>query len=153
MYGYMLIHIFVVGLVMCVLVSGYFWNTAHFSLAFWKDSHVPCTETLHKNDLDFIFSIQIVTDEVPDLIPAHIGSSSDCVAHIHTKDASGTVYVDGSADARTYRLKDFFDVWDVSSQKEGYDMTVYVDDSLSDLGVEVPLRAGEHIVVVYTKQL
>jgi len=43
-------------------------------------------------------------------IPARVGESADCISPVHTRDASGDIYVE-SPIAYQFALRDFFAVW------------------------------------------
>lgn len=119
----------------------------------WPHSSVSCVEEGKRDSMSFDkVSIQVVVDSAPELIPGSIGRSDTCTAHIHTVDASGTVYVARASEETLYTLSDFLDVWGKTLDRPGYDRTVYVNDAITNDAMLTPLMGNTHIVVLYSKQ-
>jgi hypothetical protein len=130
---------------------GYTWYMATSSMPVWLHTDIPCLSLSEDEDTMVGTVLQIVTDDVPELIPAAIGRSEQCIASIHTRDASGTVYVSETRGDR-YTLGDFFSVWGRSFEKNGYDISVYTGDVKSELEDDLILQDHKHVVVVYTRK-
>jgi len=91
-------------------------------------------------------------------IPARIGLSSDCTRPIHTRDASGTIYVESPVDY-PYTLRDFFAVWNQIFSKDrllflrasgSHKIVMTVDGQPNTDYENHVLHDGEQIVISYT---
>ncbi len=138
--------------ILILLYLGYAWYTAGMSTPVWSRTDIPCLSSLESEDEMDHAVLQIVRDDVLELIPASIGRSEQCIASVHTRDASGTVHV-VRTEGDAYTLGDFFKVWNKSFERDGYDVDVYTGDAKSEVEEYLLLQDHERIVVRYTKKV
>jgi len=102
-------------------------------------------------------NLKIIINNTEIRIPARIGVSEECVRPVHTKDASGTIYVE-SPIFYPYTLKDFFAVWNQMFSKDrlfffratgGHTITMTVNGQPSLEYEDHVLSDGEQIVITY----
>jgi len=94
----------------------------------------------------------IEADGVSEPIPPNIGiGACERAIHTHIDDAGkGIIHIE-SQDTRTYRLGDFFAVWEKSILREGYALEATVDEKPAQNPAELILKDGQKIVLRYIK--
>lgn len=93
--------------------------------------------------------LSIIIDGNAEVIPAEIGIGA-CEQAVHTHDATGVIHVEAQ-DLHAYTLGEFFATWKKPMVREGYELTMTVNDAPSeDLGM-LKLKDGQRIVLRYKK--
>jgi hypothetical protein len=109
------------------------WGSRETS-AYWKNTTIACLPQGHTN-LAFHFhpTISLIVDGEEEFVPENIGTASECMAEVHTHDASGVVHVEGVEQSRkdSFTLTDFFSVWGQSFEREGYTAEILVNGAPS----------------------
>lgn len=107
---------------------------------YWGDTSVLCLPLGHANLAYHIHpTLDIFVDGEEEAVPANIGISNDCMAEIHTHDATGKIHVETATAGREISLSDFFDVWEESLERPGFDAEVTVrGETISDLDSYIP---------------
>lgn len=102
--------------------------------------------------------LRIVINNSEIRIPARIGQDQNCVRPVHTKDSSGTIYVESPVNY-PYTLKDFFAVWNQLFTKDklfflrandNHKIEMTVNGQQSFDYEDHVLVDGEEIVITYT---
>ncbi len=123
------------------------------TLAMVPGTNVACLPNGHQALAIHIHPrLQITVDGVPEVVPANIGVSGTCMAELHTHDASGSIHVETATRERFAALTfaDFFDVWGVPVEREGYSLTVSVNgEEVSSIN-DVTLEDGAVVELAYT---
>lgn len=121
----------------------------------WSETtRVGCLPNGHENlALHIHPRLSIFVDGVPEVIPANIGIRPGCMAEVHTHDETGELHVETIDIARgdMFTLQDFFDVWDMELEREGYEVYILRNGQLQDTLSDVPLRDLENLEVRYTR--
>ncbi len=103
-------------------------------------------------------NLRIIINSSEIRIPKNIGVTADCVRPVHTKDASGTVYVESPVNY-PYTLKDLFAVWNQIFNKnqlfflranENHKIMMTVNGKPNLDYENHVLVDGEQIVITYT---
>jgi len=119
--------------------------------AFWNSTDIACLPNGHANvSLHFHPDLAITVDGVNETIPANIGISSNCMAEVHTHDATGKVHVEAVKAGRTYTLNDLFHVWGKDMARPGYTTTMTVDGQPNPELGDLVLKDAQKIAVAYT---
>jgi hypothetical protein len=136
--------------VVVLLGLGMFTTKPVATAQVWQETNIECLPDGHKNAIVHSHAkLTIVVDSVPELIPSHIGDTPECMAEVHTHDASGTVHIEGVKEKK-FTLADFFSVWGKSLQREGYVLRASVDGVAIDAPESIPLMDATNIVLLYT---
>ncbi len=125
------------------------------NLIFVPNTGVACLPNGHQQlALHIHPKLSITVDGVPETIPANIGVSPTCMAELHTHDATGVIHLETATADRFSQLSfaDFFAVWGVPIQREGYALSITVDGVSVATPGDVPLKDGSFIVMSYTTQ-
>lgn len=145
-----------IGVGIVVVLGVLLWMTASMrtssTLTFVPGTSVACLPLGHQQlALHIHPKLSITIDGVPEVIPANIGVSATCMAELHTHDATGVIHVETATRDRFYELSfaDFFDVWGVPLEREGYALAITVDGVSVENPDEVPLEDGSSIVLAY----
>ena len=134
-----------------VILLGISMMTAKEKVVTWAGSDISCLPNGHKNLAMHIHSkLTIVVDGVPELIPTSIGDTKDCMAEVHTHDASGAIHAEGIV-FKEITLKDFFAVWGKNIEREGYTLSASVAGVLVENPADIVIEDGKDIVYTYTK--
>lgn len=117
----------------------------------WEDTDVLCLPSGHANVAYHIHpTLDIFVDGEVESVPANIGVNTECMAEIHTHDATGKIHIETTSAERNITLGDFFAVWDENLEREGFETEVTVNgEPLSDLLDFVP-QDLDAIVIKYT---
>ncbi len=94
--------------------------------------------------------LSISIDGAAQEIPANIGVSVACMRPVHTHDSTGIIHVEFPR-KHDFTLRDFFTVWDEPFNKEGYSVTMTVNDEASSEYENLILRDGDRIKLDYQK--
>jgi len=124
-------------------------------LAMVPGTNVACLPNGHQQlDLHIHPLLSISVDGEEEAIPANIGITSTCMAEIHTHDASGQLHVETTSQERFEQIafKDFFDVWEMPLEREGYSLQIRYEGNIVDDVSEVLLTDLAHIELMYTSQ-
>lgn len=137
------------GVLVAVLLSWSMWSRPVPSVT-WGSTTIQCLPDGHTGATFHIHSkLTIVVDGVPELIPSHIGDTADCMAEVHTHDASGTVHVEG-VEEKQFMLADFYSVWGKEIVRDGYVLRASVKGVAVSDPESITLEEGSEIVLVYT---
>lgn len=134
-------------------LSYYLWQNEHTaSQRYWKDTTVPCLSHSHGGVDDHgSAQLSILIDDMPQLIPADIGISTECVADIHTHDNTGRLHLHLHDNAKRATLADFFAVAGEGLEREGYTLLVTINgEDYTDRVRSYELDDGDQIVVSFT---
>ncbi|OGG86052.1 hypothetical protein A2392_01125 [Candidatus Kaiserbacteria bacterium RIFOXYB1_FULL_46_14] len=120
-------------------------------LAYWKETDVPCIERIHSYSDEYgSAKLEIFIDNELQTIPAELGVSPQCVATIHTHDDTGNLHFELTE--RTTTLADFFRVTGVALNREGYTLSITInEEDYTDRINTYDLQDKDHIVVTYNK--
>lgn len=118
----------------------------------WKDTSVLCLShsfiEMHDHGSA---QLSIFIDGQPQLIPAEVGISQDCVADIHTHDNTGRLHLHLHGGEPKATLADFFAVAGEPVQRVGYTLSVTVNgEDYTDQVNSYKIKHGDEIVVRYT---
>ncbi len=117
----------------------------------WKDTSISCLVNGHTNLQQHIHpTLSILVDGVPETVPANIGLTPDCMAEIHTHDATGKVHIE-TIHPKTFTFGDFFLVQGTTLERAGYTVEVFSDSVLVLDPLTLPLSDHQNIEVRYTK--
>lgn len=141
----------VLGLVTVLLVLG-LWQRFSPKPVHFGNTPVACIPD-HENLVQHFHAVvNIAVDGVPETIPANVGIKSNCMAEVHTHDASGEVHVESLQAEKQFRLGDFFAVWGQSITRPGYNLQLLVNGQNSTSGGNVVLQDDQRIELHYTKK-
>lgn len=123
------------------------------SLTLVPGTNVACLPNGHQALAVHIHpTLTVTVDGVPETIPANIGVSSTCMAELHTHDATGVIHVETARAERLGALSfaDFFAVWGMPVEREGYTLSISVNGTSVSSVDEVPLVDGARVEFSYT---
>lgn len=122
----------------------------------WSDTtSVGCLPNGHQNlALHIHPRLSIVVDGEKEAVPANIGIRENCMAEVHTHDTTGELHIETVTVERgdLFTLQDFFDVWEMELEREGYVVQVFHNGREQEMLSDVPLRDGENLEIVYTSE-
>jgi len=147
----LLVLVMLFGAVVYALTS----NKGPEGLKVWNDTRIRCLPSGHQElGVHVHPQVGLFLDGKIEIIPANIGITSDCMAEIHTHDMTGIVHVESADLARAddFMLSDFFDVWGKSLEREGYDLSVFLNGERSEDPASISLRDKDSIEIKYTKK-
>jgi len=124
-------------------------------LVFVGDTNVACLPNGHQQLAVHIHPVlSISVDGTPETIPANIGITQNCMAELHTHDATGTIHVETATTNRLSELSfaDFFAVWGMPIERAGYDVAIQVNGASVASVDEVGFHDGDRVEFVYTTQ-
>jgi D-serine deaminase-like pyridoxal phosphate-dependent protein len=137
------------GILVAVLLGWSMFNRPSEALQ-WGTTSIQCLPNGHANATYHIHTkLTIVVDEVPELIPSHIGDTSECMAEVHTHDASGTIHIE-SVTEKKFTLADFYSVWGKSLDRDGYILRASIKGVAAPNPESIQLEDGADIVLMYT---
>lgn len=103
--------------------------------------HLPLNYHIHPH-------LTISVDGEFETIPGSIGNSP-CLRQIHTHDRTGELHIEPQGDVAYYTLEDFFRVWGMEINREGYRLEATLDgEPLENPGALI-LEDGQQIVISY----
>lgn len=146
--------IIIIGIVI-ILGGLLYWSSSFQSGAqttFVEGTNVACLPNGHQQlALHVHPTLAITVDGEPEPVPANIGITGNCMAEVHTHDASGTVHVETATAERFSKLSfaDLFAVWGQPVEREGYDLVITVDGQEVSSINEVPLKDHSSVELVY----
>lgn len=137
-----------------VLIGVLLYASRYMSTAvavYWPNTEVQCLQYGHQNITLHIHPLlKIVVDGEVEGIPANIGVVPNCMAEVHTHDASGELHLESATQDRTFTLADFFAVWGVPVARDGFTHSVTINgEEVSDIGART-LNDRDEIVITYT---
>ena len=139
-----------------VLVALFAWpkinNPNRALLAQLEEAGIECIGSHNRAGQHFHPRLSIVVDGLDEGVPANVGVVSNCMAEIHTHDATGIIHVETLDANKVVHLKDFFTVWNRSIEREGYNIKMTVDEKESSLLGDLTLSDGQRIVLTYIKK-
>jgi hypothetical protein len=138
-----------------VLIALFAWpkiNNPHRGLvAQFNKAGIECMGGHARAVQHFHPHLTILVDGQEESIPANLGLIGNCMAEIHTHDATGALHVEAAYSTKTFYLKNFFSVYGKTLEREGYEISMTVDDqSNTELG-ELVLKDKQQIVLEYKK--
>ncbi len=145
------------GIILLIILAALFaWpkftNPYREKIKKWNDLGIECLISGHQNiSLHIHPKLTIVVDGAKQTIPSEIGIVRDCMAEIHTHDASGTIHIESVSEGRKFKLNDFFAVWGESMDKLGYKLEITVDGAPSSLLGELIMTDKQQITLKYSK--
>jgi len=141
-------------IIVAVVVVGLLALTAYMSrdgAKVWKDTQISCLINGHTNLKQHIHpELSITVDGVPETLAANIGITDDCMAEIHTHDATGKIHIE-TVHPKTFTLADFFTVSGASLNRPGYTVVVSSDTVPVSDPLSLPLADHQKIEITYTK--
>ncbi len=151
-------NIWIVGVVVVVLGVLLFTTSSKQkqgaeTLDFVPGTSVACLPSGHQNlALHIHPTISILVDGVAEVVPANIGITEECMAELHTHDASGVIHLETATAGRFNQLafKDFFAVWGMPVEREGYTLAITVNGTPVSSIDEVPLEDKAAVQFTYT---
>lgn len=139
-----------VAVVAVLLGLGFYTKTPSVVAGVWGETKVQCLPDGHKNaTIHKHAKLTIVVDSVPELIPSNIGDVPECMAEVHTHDASGKVHIEG-VEEKTITLADFFAVWGKSIERDGYVVRASVGGVAHESPETIVLDDALDVVLMYT---
>lgn len=145
----------VVGLVVAIAILFVAWNFRDPNLSLkstWADANVKCLSQNDRVAQNLRAHLTVFVDNVPETIPGNVGVLNNCIAEIHTQNASGDVYV-SSAHVDVFTLGQFFTVWGKPLMRNRYNLTVSVNGTgymeNEHFYSTIPLKDGEDIRLEY----
>lgn len=141
-------------MLVCVAsVVAYFGLTKPaFPQAYLGDTNVRCLpQTDEPLDVDWKATLAITVDGDAEVLPINIGNTIRCTAELHTKQGDGTIYIRLYNKDRLTRLSfaDFFSVWGIATEREGYSLTIHVNGiAVTDLS-QVALTDNMKVALYY----
>ena len=145
---YIALGLVVIGVVALALLS----NARTGEARYWGDTQVQCLPNGHANLAVHIHpELYIITDGVSETVPGNIGVLPDCMAEIHTHESDGAIHVETveAERADNYTLEDFFSVWGMGTERDGYTAEFRVNGKEASSARDIPLRDGDRIEVLY----
>lgn len=146
-------NVVIYGVLTAIVVFGLMWGRVSAPAAeHWGETQVACLPNGHQQlELHIHPRIEITVDGVPERVPGNIGITPTCMAEVHTHDASGEIHVEtvDASRAGRFTLADFFAVWGMSYEREGFTASVTLDGAPVSGPESVPLRDGDKIGVSY----
>lgn len=116
----------------------------------WEALGVDCLPLGHQNLAQHIHpNLMMIVDGDEVTIPANIGINRQCMAEIHTHDATGKIHIETVAPNVTFTLGDFFNVWGESFEKENYTVLMTVNGSTTEANPDHVFTDEEIIVLTY----
>lgn len=99
----------------------------------WADTEVACLPGGHQNAINHIHAqLTVSINGEPQNIPANVGVNANCMAEVHTHDASGKIHVETTDTTIDQTLADFFAVWDKPLERDGYSRTLLVNGEVHE---------------------
>ena len=119
------------------------WNDGGITCL--KSDNVPLAQHFHTH-------LTISEDGVIEDIPANIGVKRSCIAEVHTHDGTGTIHIESLRAAEQFHLRDFFTVWDMPIERDGYALRMTVNGTSTQEFGNFLLADQQQIVLTYTKK-
>ncbi len=124
-----------------------------FSPTYYADTNVQCLPRGHR-DLAIAWRMQlsIFVDGVAEALPQNIGNTIPCTTELHTHEAGDLVHAEFYTKKRSTELtvNDFFAVWGVSPEREGYALEIKIGDQPVDSIDDVTIKNKQAVVLTYT---
>jgi hypothetical protein len=96
-------------------------------------TEIQCLTFGHQNLAQhFHPSLGISVDGTHESIPTDIGITENCMAEVHTHDASGELHIESVVRGKTFNIFDFFAVRGESIEREGYTYQMFVNGNEVD---------------------
>lgn len=127
-------------------------NPDRKTIARWNAGGLDCLAGHTTTSQHFHPVLRILVDGVEEVIPANEGLVPSCMSEVHTHDLSGTIHVESADGFQKFYLKDFFLVFSKPFQREGYNLTMKVDDKLNMEFESLMLRDKQKITLEYIKK-
>ena len=119
-------------------------------LTFWNGTEIACLPNGHEQLAMHIHQdLAITVDGVKEDVPANLGIASNCMAEVHTHDATGKLHEESATTGKSFKLKDFFTVWGKSIDRPGYSATLTVNGEIKPEMGEFVLTDGQTITLAY----
>ncbi len=143
----------IIGVVVVIIVL-FIWGVAaqKTTVVYVPGTEVACLPNGHQNLAVHIHPVMTVTvDGVAEVLPANIGITADCMAEIHTHDASGEIHIETITKDRldVLTLNDFFSVWEKPLTRQGYIAQLTVDSTTITDPTTVHFKDGQKINLSY----
>lgn len=120
-----------------------------------KSANVDCLVSIPGRNLAYHVHprLTVLVDGVSLEVPAGIGDSPNCLAELHTHDASGQLHVESFDPNKILTLGQFFATWGEDLEKEGFDLKATVSGEEVDNPAEIDLTKldQKEIVLEYTR--
>lgn len=140
-------------IIVAVVVVSLLALTAYLSrdgAKMWQDTQISCLINGHTNLKQHIHpEFSITVDGVPETLPANIGVTDDCMAEIHTHDATGMVHIE-TVHPKTFVLADFYAVSGTALERPGYNVSVSSNATPVQDPLTMQLADHQKIEIVYT---
>lgn len=108
-------------------------------LTFWNDTQIQCLPNGHEQLAMHIHQdLTIAVDGVKEALPSNIGLAANCMAEVHTHDATGKLHEESATTGKAFKLNDLFSVWGKPLERPGYTATLTVNGAVKpELGAFV----------------
>jgi hypothetical protein len=124
-------------------------STTH--AGYWKTTKVPCVPGADPSVAPHMHVVKhIFVDGVFEPLPGHVGKNDECLSAVHTMDRSGIVHYVKLRRDMTYKIQDFYEVWERNIEREGYDLKVYINGEEKQDYRSYTLEYLDYIVFQYT---
>lgn len=143
------------GAIIVVVIGLFIWgnSTPRTAANTFPNTDIPCLANGHQSLSEHIHPQLIITvDGENEVIPANVGITNECMAEVHTHDASGELHVESvyMGNIGELRLRDFFRVWDREIEREGYGVEIRVGGDVVESADDVRFRDKEQLEIIYT---
>ncbi len=141
--------------VVAIIIALFVWGVMSQKnppVVYVPGTDVACLPHGHQNLASHIHPVMTITvDGVAETLPANIGITNDCMAEVHTHDATGTIHVETITKDRleVLTLADFFAVWGKPLVREGYTVTLMVDGATIIDPEMIRFKDGQKISLSY----
>ena len=117
----------------------------------WQAANIDCLPAHANANLHIHPELEITVGEVSEGIPANVGIVRDCMAEIHTHDASGIIHIESVLSGKTFTLGQLFLAWNKPLERESFNLKMTVDGiESSELG-NLILKDKQKIILTYSK--
>jgi len=117
----------------------------------WNDMGVDCLAGHENANLHIHPILKITVNGKSETVPANIGIVRSCMAEVHTHDASGTIHIESVAADKTFTLEQFFGIWGMTLERDGYTVAMIVDGKANTEMGALLLKDHQEISLSYTK--
>lgn len=119
----------------------------------WAKEGVGCLPNGHGNlSQHFHPIVQISVNGLSEPIPANVGLARDCMAEVHTHDASGVIHIESATAGKVFYLKNFFTVYGQSLERPGYSVKVSISGKDIANPADLVFKDKDVIMIDYSAQ-
>ena len=147
----------VIGLILIIagLLGLFAWGKSmkNNHLIYFRDTKIACLVNGHQNLAFHVHpKMKITVDGANEVIPANVGIIDTCMSEVHTHDDTGEIHVESFSADRLAQLNlaSLYEVWGINSEREGYNLEIYLDGQLKNSVTDVPIIDHSQIEMRYT---